>query len=425
MFALLIRQSVARSPRRKLMTVLAVALAGAIATAMFAVLLDIGDRVNRELRSFGANLVVSPRGEGLRVEVGGVDYRPVAEASFIPESSVPKLKSTFWQHNITAFAPYLSATVEVGGRRSTLEGTWFRRRYRAPGATEELATGVRDLNPSWQVRGQWIDDVAAAPGTREVLVGERLARRLAMEPGDTVQVRGQEFTVRGLLVTGGDEENQLYARLEVVQELTGRTGQVGRVQVGALIKPEDALARQDPKKMTPAEYDRWYCTPYLSSIAHQIQEQMPMAVARPIRRVAENEGRVLGKIKLLMILVSVAAMVAAALMIWSAMASTVLERRSEIAIMKAVGAQDGLIAGLFAVEVALQGLAGGAIGAAAGVGLARWVAAEVFGGRLELAPALPLVVVVLAAGAALAGSAGPLRSALRVEVAAALREGEG
>lgn len=149
-----------------------------------------------------------------------------------------------------------------------------------------------------------------------------------------------------------------------------------------------------------------------------------MAVARPIRRVADNEGRVLGKIKLLMILVSVAAMAAAALMIWSAMASTVLERRGEIAIMKAVGAQEGLIAGLFAVEVALQGLAGGAIGAAAGVGLARWVAAEVFGGTLELAPALPLVVVGLSVGAALAGSAGPMRSALRVEVAAALREGE-
>jgi putative ABC transport system permease protein len=118
-------------------------------------------------------------------------------------------------------------------------------------------------------------------------------------------------------------------------------------------------------------------------------------------------------------------MAAAALMIWSAMASTVLERRSEIAIMKAVGAQDGMIAGLFGVEVALQGLAGGMIGAAAGVGLARWVAADVFGGRLEFAPALPLVVMVLAMGAALAGSAGPMRSALRVEVAAALREGEG
>jgi putative ABC transport system permease protein len=176
--------------------------------------------------------------------------------------------------------------------------------------------------------------------------------------------------------------------------------------------------------MTAEEYDRWYCTPYITSIAHQIQEQLPMAVARPIRRVADNEGRVLGKIKRLMILVTVAAMAAAALMIWSAMATTVLERRSEIAVMKAVGAQDGLIFWLFAVEVGLQGLAGGALGAAAGVLLAKWVAAQVFGATLQWAPALPLVVVVLSVGAALAGSTGPIRSALRLEVAPVLREGE-
>jgi putative ABC transport system permease protein len=424
MFARLIRQSVARSPRRKLMTVAAVGLASAIATAMFAVLLDIGDRVNRELRSFGANLIVTPRAEGLAVEIGGVDYRPIAAEAFLPDSHLPRLKNTFWQHNITAFAPFLPAVVEVGGRRTTLQGVWFRRRYRPPGSREDLTTGVRDLNPNWQVQGQWIDDPTAEPASREVLAGERVARRLGLKAGSRLRLFDQDLTVRGLLLTGGDEDDQLFTRLEVVQALTNRPGQVARLQVGALVRPEDDFARKDPKKMTPEEYDRWYCTPYITSIAHQIQEQLPMAVARPIRRVADNEGRVLGKIKLLMILVTVAAMVAAALMIWSAMATTVLERRSEIAIMKAVGAQDGLIFSLFAVEAGLQGLAGGALGAAAGVALARWVAAQVFGATLQWAPALPLVVIVLSVGAALAGSAGPLRSALRLDVAPVLREGE-
>jgi putative ABC transport system permease protein len=422
MFVRLIRQSVARSPRRKIMAIAAVTLASAIATAMFAVLLDIGDRVNRELRSFGANLLVTPRGEGLAVEVGGVDYRPVAEASFLPEDSVPKLKNTFWQYNITAFAPFLSAAVEVEGRRATLEGSWFRRRYRPPGAKEDLSTGLRDLNPSWQVRGDWIHDATADRAAFEVLAGERLARRLSLEPGSTVRLLGRDFVVRGVVATGGDEDDRLFARLEVVQALTGRLGQVGRIQVGALTKPEDAFARKDPKTMTQEEYDRWYCTPYLTSIAHQIQEQLPMAVARPIRRVADNEGRVLSRVKVLMLLVTAAAMAAAALMIWSTMATTVLERRGEIAIMKAVGAQDGAIAALFGVEVALQGLVGGLLGAGAGYFLARWVALRIFGSALEFAPALPLVVVVAAVGAALAGSAGPVRSALRLEVAPVLRE---
>ena len=128
-----------------------------------------------------------------------------------------------------------------------------------------------------------------------------------------------------------------------------------------------------PKKMTPAEYDRWYCTPYVSSIAHQIEEALPMAVARPIRRVADNEGKVLDKIRGLMLLISMAALASAGLTVWSVMATTVLERRAEIAIMQATGAANWLVAALFAAEVAAEGAVGGLIGALAGVQLARWV----------------------------------------------------
>ena len=271
MFLRLVRQSLARSPRRKLMTIAAVALASSISTAMLAVLLDIGDRVNRELRSFGANLLVSPKAAGLAVEIGGVDYRPVADATFIPEDQVPRLKATFWQNNITAFTPFLSAQARHGSSL-VLQGTWFRRNYTPPGAKETLSTGVRDLNPTWQVEGQWIHDSTADPTAREVLVGSALARRLGVQPGARLNFLGEDFLVRGLLLTGGDEENQLFTRLETVQQLTGRPGQVARIQVGALTKPEDAFARKDRAKMTPEEYDRWYCTPYISSIAHPIQE---------------------------------------------------------------------------------------------------------------------------------------------------------
>lgn len=421
MFIRLVRQSLTRSPRRKLTSVAAVALASAIATAMLAVMVDVGDRVNRELRSFGANLEVSAKSSALPVEIGGVDYRPVAGGSFIPDSLLPKLKSIFWRNNITAFAPFLSATVELGGAKTVVQGTWFRRRF-SPSPGEVLDTGVRDLNPAWQVEGVWIDDPADDPAAREALVGSALARRLGVTPGGRIELWGQPFTVRGVLVTGGDEENQVFTRLETVQQLTARTGQVGRIQVGALTKPEDAFARKDRTKMTPQEYDTWYCTPYISSIAHQIEEQMPMAVARPLRRAAENEGRILGQIRVLMWLVSLAAMITAALMIWSAMATTVLERRPEIAVMKAIGAQNGLIAALFAVEVGLQGLVGGALGVAGGVALARRVSAEVFQLPLELSPLLPVMVILAAVGASLAGSAVPMRSALRLEVAPVLKE---
>ncbi|HYM13355.1 MAG TPA: ABC transporter permease [Bryobacterales bacterium] len=421
MFVRLVRQSLARSPRRKLLTIVAVALASSIATAMLAVLFDIGDRVSRELRSFGANLQVTAKSAALPVEIGGVDYRPVAEGPFIPDSALPRLKSTFWRNNITAFAPFLSATVELGNSRVVVQGTWFRRRY-TTASGEALSTGVRDLNQTWRVAGEWIDDAAPDPAAREALVGSALARRLGLQPGGRITLWGEPFLVRGVVETGGEEENQVFTRLETVERFTSRPGEVSRVQVGALTKPEDAFARKDPTRMTPAEYERWYCTPYVSSIARQIEEQLPMAVARPIRRIADNEGRILGQIRLLMLLVSLAAMITAGLLIWSAMATTVLERRSEIAVMKAVGAQSSLIAALFAVEVGLQGALGGIIGVAAGVFLARRVSLQVFHSPLELSPLLPALVIVAAVLVALAGSAVPMRSALRLEVAPILKE---
>ncbi len=422
MFARLVVQSLVRARRRKLATIAAVALGSAVSTAMLAVVVDIGDRINRELRAFGANLLVSPKAEALAVEIGGVDYRPVTEGTFLPEEALPRLKATFWRHNITAFAPFLSATVDLAGRKTVVEGTWFRRRYKAPGG-ETLATGVRDLNPSWRVEGEWLDDTAADPAAREALVGSALARRLGVKAGDSLRLWDEPILVRGLLVTGGEEEDRIFTRLETVQRFTGRAAQVARVEVGALTKPEDALARKDRSRMTPAEYDRWYCTPYISSIAHQIQEQIPMAVARPVRRVAENEGRILARVKLLMLLVSLAAMAAATMMVWSAMATTVLERRTEIALMKAVGAQAGLIGALFALEAAMQGAVGGALGVAAGLLLARQVSLQVFRLPLEISPLLVPLMILAAVAVALAGVAAPMRAALSLDPAPVLREG--
>jgi putative ABC transport system permease protein len=174
--------------------------------------------------------------------------------------------------------------------------------------------------------------------------------------------------------------------------------------------------------MKPAEYDRWYCTPYITSIAHQIGEVLPMAVARPIRRVADNEGEVLNKVRGLMLLIALAALATAALTVWSVMATTVLERRYEIAIMQATGAGSGLIATLFGAEVAIEGALGGLIGALIGAQLAGAVSQTVFGIRGE-APALlvPLVVIV-ATAVALFGAAQPLRKALSLEPATILRE---
>jgi putative ABC transport system permease protein len=422
MFLRFVSQSIRRSPRRKAMTVAAVAMGTAVATAMLGVMLDIGDRVNRELRSLGANLMVTPKARSLPVEIGGISYRPVSSQDYIPEDQVQKIKSTFWQLNITGFAPSLNAVDSLGGRNVPVEGVWFRRRFRGDGSM--LEAGLRTVNGAWKVDGKWVEDWDRNDVALDAMVGGALARRLGVKPGDTLQLFGQRFTVTGIISTGGEEEDRIFVRLEVLQRLVNRRNQVDAVQVGALTKPEDEFARKDPAKMTPKEYDRWYCTPYISSIAHQIEEVLPMAVARPIWRIADNEGKVLGKIRGLMMLITLAALASAGLTVWSVMATTVLERRGEIAIMQATGAGNGLVAALFSTEVALEGAAGGLIGSWVGLLLAEWVGRAVFQTSLDIPAMLGPVVVGAAVLAAVAGAAQPLRRALLLEPAVALRGGE-
>src|SRR5262245_26659442 len=113
MFLRLVSDSFTRRPRRKLLTGAALALGMAVATAALSVSLDVGDRLAREFRSLGANLLATPEADSLPLEIGSVDYRPVTSGAYLPESDLPKLKSIFWRNNIMAFAPVLELRVEA------------------------------------------------------------------------------------------------------------------------------------------------------------------------------------------------------------------------------------------------------------------------------------------------------------------------
>ncbi len=198
-------------------------------------------------------------------------------------------------------------------------------------------------------------------------------------------------------------------------------GTIPQLFVSALTEPEDAFSERDPSSMTATEYDRWYCSPYISSIGHQIEQVLPGASARPIRRVAETEGRVLTRVSGLLWLVTIAALVAAALAVAATSAAAMIERRSEVALMKALGATNLVMSGIFLAEQLVLAVVGGAIGFALGTVLARALGASVFGTPASFRVALLPVVLGLAALVALLGSVIPLRRAARFEPAPILR----
>ena len=419
MFARLVYESFRRQRRRKLLAGIAIILGVSVATAMIAVATDIGDKINRELRSYGANLVVTPQEDTLDVEIGGVNLKPASDGAFLNEADLPKIKGTFWRHNIVGFTPMLPASVDVrdasgASRKVELTGTWFQKQIEY--GKETFLEGVRLTNPWWKVKGAW-----PADDSGDVLVGENLAQGIGIKTGDKVEVNGASHAVTGILSASGPEDNQVVAPLAVAQQLIGRPGAVRRIYVSALTKPEDALARRDPKSMSPELYDRWYCSPYVQSIAYQLQEAIPHSRAEQIRQVAQNEGTVLSRIKGLMLLVTLAALFASALAVSAAMATAILERRTEVGLMKALGAGNASVASLFFAEAALLAVLGGGVGFFAGSLLARQIGQSIFNSQITIQPVLFPIILTIAVLVTFAGSAFSIRKAMRFDPVYVLR----
>src|ERR1700687_693073 len=364
MFLRLFADSFSRRPRHKLLTGAALALGMAVATAALSVSLDVGDRLAREFRSLGANLLGTAQVDSLPLEIGGVDYRPVNAGAYLPESDLGKLKTIFWRNNIVGFAPILEAaayitanpeklTASEKGVRIPLIGTWASRPVISPDGSV-FTTGIEKTNPWFHVDGRWFSDSAGSlrrvnaslppgagaghtyvPPPDECVVGANIAKQMNLQVSGKIYVNAPDLqkmqlywvcSVTGILSTGGTEDDSLLMPLSRVQQLAGQPGQYRKLYVSALTKPEDEFGRRDPNTLVGAEYERWYCSPYISSIALQIRQVLPGADVRVIRRVAEGEGQILTRVRTLLWLVTGAALLAAALAVGASAGASVVQR---------------------------------------------------------------------------------------------------
>lgn len=413
MFVRLVYESFRRQTRRKLLMAVAITLGAAVSTAMIAIAIDIGDKISHELRSYGANLVVTPADDSMDVQIGSVNLKPSGGAT-LSEADLPKIKGIFWRNNIIGFTPELPVNVKVGGSDATMVGTYFAKTLNF--GKQEFTTGARKTFPWWKVEGTW-----PADDSEQVLVGEKLAGEQRLEPGGKIQISGSTYPVRGIVSTGGVEDEQIIAPLNLAQTIAKQPAAVGKIFVSAVTKPEDAFARRNPDSLTPADRDRWYCSPYPQSIAYQLQEVIPHSHAEQIRQVAQNEGNVLSRIEGVMLLITLAALFTSGLAVSAAMATAMFERRQEIGLMKALGAGQFTLSAIFVTESVLLACAGGLVGFAGGSLLARTLGQTIFGSAIAVEPVLLPLILALAVMVTFAGSAAAIRRAIKYDPVHALR----
>ena len=402
MFIRMIGKAFLRQWKKMMMIAFTIALGASLATAMLSVMMDVGDKINQELKAYGANITVVPKDTSVVSELYDIGDENITD-SYLKEDELGMIKTIFWTFNIVDYAPFLRTRAALeSGDEVTVCGTWFNHHMDLP-TGEELDAGVMSLRSWWDItEGDWPDE-QAADSLEIALVGSQVAEKEGISAGDSLHVTGPageaSLTVAGVFDAGGDEDDQIYVPLDTAQALGDLEGKVDSIEVSALTTPDNELAEKaarDPGSLSVSQYETWYCTAYASSICYQIEEVITDSVASPVRQVADSEGQILEKTQLLMILITFLSMIGAALGICNLVTASVMERSQEIGLMKAIGAHNGAITGLVLSEILCTAVIGGIGGFFAGIGFAQIIGRTVFGSAVALRPmVIPLVAVLV------------------------------
>ncbi|OCG25138.1 ABC transporter permease [Gilliamella sp. Fer2-1] len=401
MFSRMLISVLVRQKKKVLLIALTIALGVSLATAMLNVMFDVGDKVNQELKAYGANLNIVPRGNAIINEMYQLDNNGRQQTlQYIKQEDLVKIKMIFWAYNIVDFAPFLTTQAIFNDKPVTVVGTWFNKHLNIP-TGDQVDTGILAMKSWWAIEGNTITD----DNIQAVMVGESIAKQWNLELGDSIDIVSPQtnkkitLKINNIFHSGGIEDTQLFVSLPVAQDLANKKGLVERVEVSALTTPENELARkaaQDPNSLSRTEWDTWYCTAYISSIAYQLEELMPNVRVKAIMQVAESEGSILQKTQLLMLLLTILSLVCSALAISNLVTANVIERSTEIGLLKALGATNTAVAMLILTEILIIALLGGVLGYFIGLGFAQIIGYTVFGSFVEPKMIIvPLVIIMV------------------------------
>ena len=409
----IIKKSFANQKKAIALMVISIAVGTAMAASLITITLDITGKVSKELRSFGANIVVEPKIEGI-ADISG-------QKRHLKQEDIVKTKAIFWRHNILGVSPFLESEAMIirngNARQVKIIGAWYEKDLPLPGEANYFSAGIKTVFPWWNIAGEWPES------KNKLAIGSRLADEIKISIGEHLEIDGEVFTVSGIIETGGPEENQIFMELESLQALKNKAGKISKVFISALTTPMDDFAYRDPNTMTKAEYEKWYCTGYVTSIAKQVEEVFEGSRAKPVWQVAETEGNVLTKLRLLIYLLCFTIIIASAVCVTTTMIMSLLRRTKEIGLMKAIGADSIKIITIFFSEGILIGILGGLAGYGLSILLSKYIGLKVFDAALAQRSMLLPIAIGSAIIISIGGIIIPIKRALRISANSALKGG--
>ena len=413
MFWQMVKGALIRQKNRFALIALTVALGVSLATAMLNVMFDVGDKVNQELKAYGANITVTPKNSQILQDIYGIDQNK----NFLNENDLGKIKTIFWTNNIVAFAPSLEGNLKIGDENFPAVGTWFNHEMNLP-TGENFSTGITEMKSWWQVEGDF-----PAENSNEILIGKKIATEKNLKIGDKINFDGGELKICGILTGGGDEDEKIFLNLSEMQKILNLPGKISSIEVSAITTPENDLARKaaaNPDLLSQQEKEIWYCTAYVSSIAYQIEEVIKNSSARPVRQIAESEGKILEKTQLLMLLITILSLLSTALGVSNLVSANIMERSRELGLLKAIGATNLGVIILILAEIFTAGIVGGIFGYFVSLILAQIIGVTVFGSSIAINSFVVPIVAILMIIVLLVGSVPAIRMLLSLQPAEVL-----
>jgi putative ABC transport system permease protein len=343
---------------RALTALISVAVVATIATAALTVYYDLENKLSREFRDFGANVVVTTRS-------GNLDNASLAAINF-----------TLARKGDVVPVAYAIAT-GPDNSRVVIAGADLRH--------------LRDMNSWWSIR--------LLESAGQALVGERAAALYSPSGAPfELQFGARKIQVRpqAVFTSGSDDDSRVYLELADFTRLTG-------------IEPNTALVRVDGR---PQE---------IQEDVARLAAALPETEVKPIRQITQAQTSVLGKTRSVVLAASAIVLVMIMLCMVATFTSSVLERRKDFAVMKALGASNRMVNVLFAAEASLLSLAGAAVGYVLGSGIAFWIGKANFDAAISPQPLLLAPVLLGSILLALLASTAPLRLLQQIQPAGILR----
>jgi putative ABC transport system permease protein len=234
-----------------------------------------------------------------------------------------------------------------------------------------------------------------------VIVGPLAAVDLGVQVGDSVSIEFIDFEVIGILTESEEEVGMtfrslgtgLFVPIATVETIFGGEGEVSQVFV-EVSEGEDAEEIAD---VIRAIFD---------------QQNTPVSTITAAEMTASLQG-VISVVQLVLSAIAAISLLVGAIGVMNTMYMSVLERTKQIGIMKAIGAKDGQVLGLFLIESSLIGFVGGVLGTVLGVGLSG-AASGLLGGMMDGGEGMgmsfsasysPLLITAALVGSLLLGAA--------------------